>query len=267
MSHAVEIRDLFRVYPLPREALSRSGAHARRAGGRGVRSARASGSGKTTSYGCWPASTGRPPARSRFSDSTWRSSRGETSAAIAQRLGYADQHYRRALAAELEARELVGLQLALAGVPLERLARADGLLERVGLLDRRSAHPDELSGGEQQRIAVCAAVAHRPRLLLADEPTGELDAGNAHVVYELLGELAREAGATTIIVSHDPESAVIADRIVHVRDGRVSEGGARGGRTKPSWSGAAAGCGCPRSSSAGPGFARAPEPGCTRTAS
>ena len=86
----------------------------------------------------------------------------------------------------------------------ERLARAEELLEQVGLLDRRRARPGELSGGEQQRIAVCAAVAHRPRLLLADEPTGELDAGNARAVYELLGQLAREAGATTILVSHDP---------------------------------------------------------------
>ena len=72
-------------------------------------------------------------------------------------------------------------------------------------------------------------MAHRPRLLLADEPTGELDAVNARAVYELLGDLAREAGATTILVSHDPESAAIADRIVRVRDGRVSEEAALAG--------------------------------------
>ncbi|MGI8606432.1 MAG: ATP-binding cassette domain-containing protein [Gaiellaceae bacterium] len=138
-------------------------------------------------------------------------------------LGYADQHYWRALAGELTARRLVGVQLGLAGASAtERDVRADELLERVGLLDRRDAHPRELSGGEQQRIAVCAAVAHRPRLLLADEPTGELDAANAAVVYELIGELAREHGTTTLIVSHDPESAAIADRVVRVRDGRVA---------------------------------------------
>jgi ABC-type lipoprotein export system ATPase subunit len=138
-------------------------------------------------------------------------------------LGYADQHYWRALAGELTARQLVGLQLGLAGAsPADRDRRADELLERVGLLDRRDAHPRELSGGEQQRIAVCAAVAHRPRLLLADEPTGELDAANAAVVYSLIGELAREHGTTTLIVSHDPESAAIADRVVRVRDGRVA---------------------------------------------
>jgi ABC-type lipoprotein export system ATPase subunit len=145
-------------------------------------------------------------------------------------LGYAEQHYRRALAEELTARELVGLHLALGGATLrERNARADALLERVGLADRRDAHPSELSGGEQQRIAVCAALAHRPPLLLADEPTGELDAASAASVYALIGELAREEHATTVIVSHDPRSGAIADRIVRVRDGRVSEEAAKAG--------------------------------------
>ena len=138
-------------------------------------------------------------------------------------LGYVDQHYARALAPELAARELVALQLALLGEPRRsRLQRADELLERVGLAERKYARPLELSGGEQQRVALCAALAHRPKLLIADEPTGELDSENASRVYALVGELAREAEATTVIVSHDPESASIADRVVHVRDGRVS---------------------------------------------
>ncbi|MGB2951811.1 MAG: ATP-binding cassette domain-containing protein, partial [Gaiellaceae bacterium] len=97
------------------------------------------------------------------------------------------------------------------------------LLDRVGLGDRAEARPPELSGGEQQRLAVCAALAHRPAVLLADEPTGELDAANAAQVYRLLGELSREHGCTTVIVSHDPGSTAIADRIVRIRDGRVSE--------------------------------------------
>ena len=141
----------------------------------------------------------------------------------ARLLGYADQHYTRALASELTARELVALQLALLGERLRpRLARADELLERVNLAGKRDARPRELSGGEQQRVALCAAIAHRPRLLLADEPTGELDAGTGALVYRLLGELAREQGCTTIVVSHDQQSAAIADRVVQVRDGRVS---------------------------------------------
>jgi ABC-type lipoprotein export system ATPase subunit len=145
-------------------------------------------------------------------------------------LGYVEQHYSRSLDPDLTARDLVALQLGLAGAEgAAREKRAEELLERVGLADKRLSRPGELSGGEQQRIAVCAALAHRPKLLLADEPTGELDAVTAALVYELLGELAREEGCTTVVVSHDVESTSIADRIVRVRDGRVSEEAARAG--------------------------------------
>jgi ABC-type lipoprotein export system ATPase subunit len=143
-------------------------------------------------------------------------------------LGYADQHYSRALAQDLSARELVALQLGLRGVGRsERLQRADALLERVGLAAKRDRRPGELSGGEQQRVALCAALAHRPQVFLADEPTGELDSATADQVYTMLGELVREHHCTTVLVSHDPESARIADRIVRIRDGRVSEEWAR----------------------------------------
>jgi peptide/nickel transport system ATP-binding protein len=138
-------------------------------------------------------------------------------------VGYADQHYAAALAPELTARELVAFPLGLAGVPRDRqLERADALLDVVGLADRSHAHPYELSGGEQQRIAVAAAVGRRPRLLLADEPTAELDSENAVAVYRLIEQIVRSESASAIVVSHDPASAAIADRIVHVRDGRVS---------------------------------------------
>ena len=139
-------------------------------------------------------------------------------------VGYADQHYWRALSAELTAEALVALPLGLRGVDTaDRRRRAHALLERVGLLDRADARPAELSGGEQQRIALCAALAHSPRLLVADEPTGELDEATAGTVLDLLAELAREEGAAALVVSHDPASASIADRVVHVRDGRVGE--------------------------------------------
>ena len=139
-------------------------------------------------------------------------------------IGYADQHYWRALAGELTARELVGIQLGLAGAPAaERHARADELLERVGLGARRDAHPRELSGGEQQRVALCAALASSPALLIADEPTGELDAATAREVLALIADLVRESGGTALVVSHDPASAERADRVIHVRDGRISD--------------------------------------------
>src|SRR6185437_13290255 len=84
---------------------------------------------------------------------------------------------------------------------------------------------------EQQRVALCAALAHEPRIFLADEPTGELDAETADQVYDLVGELVREHGCTTLLVSHDPESAKVADRIIRIRDGRVSEEWGRPGET------------------------------------
>jgi ABC-type lipoprotein export system ATPase subunit len=140
----------------------------------------------------------------------------------ARNLGLLDQHYARALSADLTCRQTVALQLELLGHdPREASRAADNLLERVGLVDRARDRPQSLSGGEQQRVAVCAAVAHRPGLLLADEPAGELDSANAAVVYRLLGELVRGSSATAVIVSHDAHAASIADRLVYVRDGRV----------------------------------------------
>src|SRR5919197_5859003 len=144
----------------------------------------------------------------------------------AERVGYLDQHSARALAPELTAKELVGLRLRADG--REHGSRSAELLARVGLEARADAVPGQLSGGEQQRVALCAALAHRPRLLLADEPTGELDAANARVVYDAIAELARTERCTAVIVSHDPESTEIADRFVHIRDGRVSEETVRG---------------------------------------
>ena len=139
-------------------------------------------------------------------------------------LGYADQHYWRALEGELTAEELVALPLGLAGLPhRECAARASELLERVGLLDRADALPGELSGGEQQRIALGAALAHRPKLVIADEPTGDLDAESAREVLALFVELVAENGSAAVLVSHDPASTEVADRVVHIRDGRVSE--------------------------------------------
>jgi energy-coupling factor transport system ATP-binding protein len=150
-------------------------------------------------------------------------------------VGYADQHYGSALAPELTVRELVALPLGLAGAArAPQLRRADELLEVVGLADRRDARPFELSGGEQQRVAVAAAVARRPRLLLADEPTAQLDSHNAAIVYRLIEQVVRSESASAVVVSHDPASAAIADRIVHVRDGRVSAETARDGHESES---------------------------------
>ena len=223
---AIEVRDLFRVYSTPEgDAAALQGLSLSVEEREVLAVLGPSGSGKTTLLRIL-AGLERPSAGSVrvFGRELAKLSRQKLTTYRTSTLGYADQHYSRALAPELTARELVALQLGLRGEPRRgRFARADELLERVGLESKRDARPAELSGGEQQRLAVCAALAHRPRVLLADEPTGELDAANAAVVYGLVGELAREHGCTTVVVSHDPSSATIADRIIRIRDGRVSE--------------------------------------------
>ena len=109
--------------------------------------------------------------------------------------------------------------------------RALKLLDRVGLEDRAGAWPDRLSGGEQQRIALARALVHRPSLVLADEPTGNLDQQTGAVVLDLLVELLRDAGTTLLAVTHAPEVASRMDRVLSLRDGRIlsrSGGLARG---------------------------------------
>ena len=139
-------------------------------------------------------------------------------------MGFVSQHSDDALAPDLSARQALELPLALRRVAVrDRRARASELLELAGLSDRADALPGELSGGERQRLVVCAAVAHRPALLLADEPTGELDAASAETVRALLRDLARAQDASLMLVSHDPDTASVADRTVRIRDGRVVE--------------------------------------------
>jgi lipoprotein-releasing system ATP-binding protein len=105
-----------------------------------------------------------------------------------------------------------------------RLRReAEALMERVGLSHRLHHRPSELSGGEMQRTAIARALAARPAVLLADEPTGNLDAGSGHGVIELLRDLNRERGLTMIVVTHDPQIAQQADRVVRLAEGRVEE--------------------------------------------
>jgi ABC-type lipoprotein export system ATPase subunit len=224
--NAVEVRDLFRVYSSPEgHAAALQGLSLTVQEKEVLVVLGPSGSGKSTLLRVL-AGLERPSAGTAevFDVDLGRLSARRLAEYRSGATGYVEQHYSRSLDPDLTARELVGVQLGLAGAGRdERASRADELLERVGLGEKRRSRPAELSGGEQQRIAVCAALAHRPRLLLADEPTGELDAASAGLVYELIGDLAREHGCTTVLVSHDVESTAIADRTIRVRDGRVSE--------------------------------------------
>jgi ABC-type lipoprotein export system ATPase subunit len=226
MSTAIEVRDVFRVHQTPEgDAAALQGLSLTVRERETVTVLGPSGSGKST-FLRMLAGLDQPSAGTVrvFGTELAKLPASDMARYRTRTVGYADQHYARALSPELSARELVGLELGLAGATAaERNRRADELLERVGLADKRDAQPAELSGGEQQRVAVAASLAHRPRLFLADEPTGELDAASARLVYDTIGELIRAEGCTAVIVSHDPESASIADRVIRIRDGRVSE--------------------------------------------
>ena len=139
-------------------------------------------------------------------------------------LAFVDERAERTLPPDLPVGVCIELPLRLRSIGrAERASRVAELLETVGLPDRARALPSELSGGERQRAALCVALAHRPRLLLADEPTGELDRPAAATVRRMLAELVRLHRATAIVVSHDPTAANETDRAVQIRDGRLVE--------------------------------------------
>lgn len=113
-------------------------------------------------------------------------------------------------------------KLILGGVPLgDARSQANQWLERVGLSSRSSRTPEELSGGERQRVAIARALAGAPRLILADEPTANLDSERSSEIVALIASLARQGGAGVLLVTHDPEAASAADRIIHLRDGHI----------------------------------------------
>ena len=132
------------------------------------------------------------------------------------KIGFVFQSFQ--LLGNLTARENVLLPIELLGQP-EPLARANELLAAVGLADRGHHYPSQLSGGEQQRVALARAFAARPPILLADEPTGNLDGATGRKILELLTELWRREGTTLVLVTHDPAVASLADRQIHLRDG------------------------------------------------
>jgi ABC-type lipoprotein export system ATPase subunit len=228
----VELRDVFCVHRTNEgDAAALAGTNLELARGEVLCVLGPSGAGKSTLLrvvaGIQPPSAGvvrvlgrdigRMPARSR-------------SRLRHELVGFLGQHTETALSPDLRMRDAVGLPLALRGVPRrERRIRVDELLEAAALADRAGALPGELSGGERQRFALCAALAHRPALLLADEPTGELDDASASATRALIVELARTKGTSVILVTHDPATAEVADRILRIRDGRIV-GDRRGGQ-------------------------------------
>ena len=138
-------------------------------------------------------------------------------------VGFVWQQPGRNLLPYLSARENVELPMTLTGLPAaQRRARALQLLEILGLADRADFRPDRLSGGQQQRVALAVALANNPPLLLADEPTGQLDSRAAADVFTALRDVSAQFDTSVIVVTHDPKVAARVDRIVGIRDGRTS---------------------------------------------
>lgn len=134
------------------------------------------------------------------------------------KIGFVFQAFQ--LLGNLTARENVMLPMELLGLSQAR-RRAEELLGAVGLSERGHHYPSQLSGGEQQRVALARAFSPRPALLLADEPTGNLDGATGRVVLDLLVKMRAEEGATLVLVTHDPAVAELADRRIHLLDGRI----------------------------------------------
>jgi putative ABC transport system ATP-binding protein len=137
-----------------------------------------------------------------------------------ERVGFIFQRFY--LLPTMTARENVELPMRALGVPrAERLRRASGLLAEVGLSGRERSFPHQLSGGEEQRVAIARALANRPGLLLADEPTGELDSGNTRGILDLLTRVRADRGATLLLVTHNPTVSARASRHLAMEDGRI----------------------------------------------
>jgi putative ABC transport system ATP-binding protein len=216
----IELRDITRVYSTGRlEVTALAGVDLTVRPGDFVAIVGPSGSGKSTLMniiGCLD----RPTSGTyRLAGTSVESLDDDDLARVRSKaIGFVFQSFN--LLPRTSALENVATPLLYQGVPRkERYARARAALERLGLGDRLDHEPSELSGGQQQRVAIARALVTRPALILADEPTGNLDSASGMDVLHLLHEL-NAAGTTIVLITHDSEVAVAADRQVHVRDGR-----------------------------------------------
>ena len=179
-----------------------------------------SGSGKSTLLGLL-AGLDSPTTGRILLDNTEITGLGEDALAAirGRKVGFVFQSYQ--LIPTLTAEENVLLPWELTGTEGDGPARARQLLDEVGLAERRDHYPVQLSGGEQQRVALARAFMARPPILMADEPTGNLDSANGQHILELLFELNRREQTTLILVTHDPALAARATRRIHLKDGRI----------------------------------------------
>jgi ABC-type lipoprotein export system ATPase subunit len=215
----VETRDLVKVYGDGAEVRALDGVNLRIAQGGFVSVMGPSGSGKSTMLNMLGA-LDRPTSGQVLVNEQDLEEVRDLDTFRARAVGFVFQLHN--LIPTLTARENV--EVPMMGQPMgrgERRRRAEELLDLVGLADRMDHLPNQLSGGERQRVAIARALANRPALVLADEPTGDLDSQSGEEVIALMRRLNRELGATFIIVTHDPAVARQTDRILIMRDGRI----------------------------------------------
>ena len=221
----VECRDLFKIFkPADLEVVALRGVDLEIGRGELTAIVGASGSGKTTLLNIL-AGLERPSAgQVRVGDRDLLDiSDRELVLYRRQEVGFVWQAASRNLMPWLTVRDNIELPMAIAKVNRSRRRQRSGeLLTALQMADKGDRFPAQLSGGEQQRAAIGVALANRPPLLLADEPTGELDTQMAEEIFRLLGEMNRNLGVTVVVVTHYPGVAEYVNRVVHIRDGRIS---------------------------------------------
>ena len=221
----IQCEDLFKIYKIADlEVVALRGLDLKVRPGELMAIVGASGSGKSTLLNIL-AGLDQPSAGRAFvgGRDLLTLSQGEMVEYRRRAVGFIWQQTGRNLVPYLDSVQNVEVPMILAGKPKrEARERAIELLEAVGLSHRLTHKPSQLSGGEQQRVSIAVALSNDPPLLLADEPTGELDTVGSAAIFELFGDLNRRFGVTIIIVTHDPAIAAQVDRVVAIRDGRTS---------------------------------------------
>lgn len=222
MESVIELKDVHKYYRMGKTKVhALRGASLKVQEGEFISIEGPSGSGKSTllnMVGCLDV-----PSKGEVHLEQWHTeklSESDLAQIRGRKIGFVFQTFH--LMNNMTALENVALPMVFQGIPYrKRVKRAADLLRRVGLGERLNHKPTQLSGGERQRVAIARALSNNPDVILADEPTGNLDSKTGREILELLKNLNEEEGKTVVMVTHDPRAAEFADRIVKIRDGKV----------------------------------------------